>query len=156
MGNRVISFHYTLTNPAGEKLDSSDGGEPLMYMEGGGQIIPGLETELAKLTTGDKRQLVIKADDAYGPHDPQNVIEVPLDKMPAKNVKVGDRFQSSQNQGMPLTVTKITSSHVTLDANHPLAGVDLTFNVEVTAMRDATPEEMQHGHSHGGGCGCGH
>ena len=156
MGNRVISFHYTLTNPAGEKLDSSEGSEPLMYLEGGGQIIPGLEAELGKLNAGDKRKLVIKAHDAYGPLDPQNVIDVPIDRLPAKNAKVGDRFQSAENPGMPLIVTKVTDSHVTLDANHPLAGVDLTFDVEVTAMRDATPEEQQHGHSHGGGCGCGH
>ena len=153
MNQRIISFHYTLTNPAGQTLDSSANGEPLAYMEGAGQIIPGLEAELAKLKKGDKKKLVIKAADAYGTHDPANAVEVPLDKMPAKNVKVGDRFQSAQSPGMPVTVTKITATHVTLDANHPLAGVDLTFDVHVTEVRDATPEELQHGHAHSGCCG---
>lgn len=150
MNQRVISFHYTLTNPSGEKLDSSEGSEPLMFMEGVGQIIPGLETQLAKLKVGDKKKINVKAADAYGLRDPKNVVTVPRDKMPAKTIKVGDQFQSSQNHGMPLTVTKVTDKDVTLDANHPLAGVDLTFDVHVTGLRDATAEELQHGHAHGG------
>jgi FKBP-type peptidyl-prolyl cis-trans isomerase SlyD len=119
-------------------------------MEGAGQIIPGLESEIGKLKTGDKKKINVKADDAYGQRDPQALIDVPVEKLPSKTVKVGDQFRSNQSP-LPLTVTKVTDTHVTLDANHPLAGVDLTFDVEITTIRDATEEELAHGHAHGPG-----
>ncbi len=150
MSHRVISFHYTLTNPSGEKLDSSNGGEPLTYMEGVGQIIPGLESALRALKVGDKKRFEIKAEQAYGPKDPKRVVEIPIGKFPTKNVKIGDMFRANKEPNSPpLTVTKVSPTHVTLDANHPLAGVDLTFDVEVTTIRDATAEEIAHGHAHG-------
>lgn len=147
MNSRVISFHYTLTNPKGETLDSSEGREPLSFVEGMGQIIPGLESQLGKLNVGDKKRLDVKAAEAYGDRNKDLIFEVTRDRLPAKDIKVGDRFRSQQSPS-PLTVTKVTDSHVTLDANHPLAGVDLTFNVEVTDMRAATEEDMA-------GCGSG-
>ena len=150
MKRKVISFHYTLTDPTGQTIDSSSGREPLTYMEGAGQIIPGLETELGKLKAGDKKKIGVKADDAYGQRDPQALIDVPREKLPSQTVKVGDQFRSNQSP-LPLTVTKVTDTHVTLDANHPLAGVDLTFDVEITTIRDATEEELAHGHAHGPG-----
>jgi FKBP-type peptidyl-prolyl cis-trans isomerase SlyD len=150
MKRRVISFHYTLTDPTGQTIDSSTGRDPLTFMEGAGQIIPGLETEIGKLKAGDKRKIGVKADDAYGQRDPQALIDVPVEKLPSKTVKVGDQFRSNQSP-LPLTVTKVTDTHVTLDANHPLAGVDLTFDVEITTIRDATEEELAHGHAHGPG-----
>jgi FKBP-type peptidyl-prolyl cis-trans isomerase SlyD len=150
MKRKVISFHYTLTDPSGQTVDSSVGRDPLTFMEGIGQIIPGLEAELGKLQAGDKRKIEVKADDAYGQPDPQAMIEVPREKLPSQTVKVGDQFRSNQSP-LPLTVTKVTDTHVTLDSNHPLAGVDLTFDVQVTAIRDATEEELAHGHSHGPG-----
>jgi FKBP-type peptidyl-prolyl cis-trans isomerase SlyD len=154
MNARVISFHYTLTDPKGETLDSSTGRSPLSYVEGQGQIIPGLEIELAKLNTGDKKRIEVKAQHAYGLRNSDLVFEVAKDRLPSQEIKVGDRFRSHASP-VPLTVTKVTDSHVTLDANHPLADVDLTFDVEVTEMREATDEDLAP--SCGGSCsGCGH
>ena len=171
MSARAISFHYTLTDPKGETLDSSAGRDPLTFVEGQGQIIPGLETELGKLNIGDKKRVQVKAADGYGTRNDKLVFEVTKDRLPVKEIKVGDKFRS-QASPVPLTVTKVTDSHITLDANHPLADVDLTFDVEITGMRAATEEELSgcgsgccgsHSHcccedkpeDHGHGC-CGH
>jgi FKBP-type peptidyl-prolyl cis-trans isomerase SlyD len=150
MAAKVISFHYKLTDPKGTELDSSEGSEPLSYLEGVGQIIPGLETALAKLKVGEKKKINVAARDAYGEHDEKKLVEVPLEQLPKKDIKIGDMFQAGQHSP-PLTVTKVNKTHATLDANHPLAGVDLTFDVEVTDIRDATAEEIDHGHAHGAG-----
>ncbi len=150
MTQRVISFHYTLTDPAGKKLDSSVGRVPMTFLEGVGQIIPGLESELLKMKSGDKKTVTVKAADAYGEKNPANIVDVPRDKLPAPNVKVGDRFRAGGGSHAPVVlVVKVTDTHATLDGNHPLAGVDLTFAVEVTAIRDATEAELEHGHAHG-------
>ncbi len=158
MSQKVISFHYKLTVADGKVLDSSEGREPMTFLAGGQQIIPGLEKELLALKTGEKRQVKIQAADAYGPRDSGKIVEVALAELSKdRTVAVGDRFRgSSDPHAPPLTVTKITETHATLDANHPLAGVDLTFDVEVTETRAATKDEMAHGHVHGGGCGHGH
>jgi len=150
MSAKVFSFHYTLTNPAGQVLDSSEGREPLVFLAGAGQIIPGLESELVQLNVGDKKKVEVQAADAYGDHDPKKMIEVPLEKLPKEKIEVGDQFQAGGQQA-PFTVTSVTETHATLDANHPLAGVNLTFDVEVTEVRDATLEELAHGHAHGAG-----
>jgi FKBP-type peptidyl-prolyl cis-trans isomerase SlyD len=154
MSAKVYSFHYTLTNPSGQVLDSSEGREPLVFLEGAGQIIPGLESELVGLAAGEKKKVEVQAADAYGEHDPEKLIEVPLDKLPKEKVEVGDQFQAG-GQHAPLTVTSVTETHATLNANHPLAGVNLTFDVEMTGVREATMEELAHGHAHGPG-GHGH
>jgi FKBP-type peptidyl-prolyl cis-trans isomerase SlyD len=152
MPAKVISFHYTLKDPTGKKLDSSDGDEPLSFLEGVGQIIPGLESALLKLKVGEKKEIKVPAKDAYGARDEKRVIDVPLAQLPKKDIKIGDMFQAGQGEhSPPLTVIKVTPEHATLDANHPLAGVDLTFNVEITDIREATPEETDHGHAHGVG-----
>ncbi len=152
MGNKVISFHYTLTDSAGKRLDSSAKNEPLAFLVGGGQIIPGLETHLLTMKVGDKRRVLVPAKDAYGAKDPANTTEMPLDKMPSQNIKVGDQFRAGNDGHAPVVlVTKVTDTHVTLDGNHPLAGLDLTFDVEVTEIRDATKDELDHGHVHGAG-----
>ena len=153
MAQRVISFHYILTNAAGDTLDSSRGDEPMTYLEGGEQIIPGLEKELGVLKVKDKKKVTILSAEAYGPRNEQMVMDVPLEKLPAKDVKVGDQFQveSQDNQSHPVMVVNVTDTHVTLDANHPLAGMDLTFDVEMIEIRDATLEEITHGHAHGAG-----
>ncbi len=150
MSQRVISFHYTLTNTRGETLDSSRGDHPLSFLEGAGQIIPGLETHLRTMQSGDKRKVHVKAADAYGPRDDSLVLEVERQKLPNKAVKVGDQFRTNQYP-TPLTVTRLTDTHATLDANHPLAGQDLLFEVEITEVRAATAEELAHGHVHGPG-----
>jgi FKBP-type peptidyl-prolyl cis-trans isomerase SlyD len=158
MSQKVISFHYKLTVADGKVLDSSEGREPMAFLAGGQQIIPGLEKELLALKVGQKKQVKIPAAQAYGARDERKRFEVPLSDLPAeRKVKVGDRFRSSDHHhGPPLTVTKVSSTHATLDGNHPLAGVDLTFDVEVTESRDATEEEISHGHVHGQGCGHSH
>lgn len=148
MPNKVISFHYTLTDNAGKTLDSSAGGEPLSILAGVGQIIPGLETHLQTMKVGDKRRVLVPAKDAYGAKDPTNIAEVARAEIPAKDVKIGDCFRSGNSI---VTVTKVTDTHVTIDGNHPLADMDLTFDVEVTEVRDATDEEISHGHVHGAG-----
>ena len=152
MPTKVISFHYTLTDNAGKTLDSSAESEPLAFLVGAGQIIPGLETHLLTMKVGDKRKVLVPAKDAYGAKDPANTTEVPRDKMPAKSIKVGDQFRAGAGDHAPVVVvTKVTDTHVTLDGNHPLAGMDLTFDVEITGIRDATKEELDHGHVHGAG-----
>lgn len=150
---RVISFHYTLTNKAGEVIDSSrDQQDPFSFMEGVGQIIPGLEKSLALLNVGDTRKIEVPAAEAYGLHDAQLIVEVPRDKLPAKDINVGDQFQASGPQGEMILfrVLEIGLEKIKLDGNHPLAGEDLIFDVEVMKVRDATPSEIAHGHAHGG------
>ena len=152
MSRKVISFHYLLTDASGKTLDSSAAGEPLTFLEGGEQIIPGLENELRGMKAGEKKHLIVKAKDAYGEKDPNNIIEVPLEKMPTRNIKTGDRFRAGKDSHSPVvTVANVTQTHVTLDGNHPLAGMDLTFDVEIAEVRDATEDELTHGHVHGPG-----
>jgi FKBP-type peptidyl-prolyl cis-trans isomerase SlyD len=152
VSQRVISFHYLLTDTSGKTLDSSANSEPLTFLEGVGQIIPGLEAELRGMKVGDKKHIIVKAKDGYGEKDPRNVIEVPLEKMPTRSIKAGDRFRAGQESQSPVvTVSKVTETHATLDGNHPLAGMDLTFDVEITEVRDATEDELTHGHAHGPG-----
>ena len=112
--------------------------------------LPGLETHLRSMKPGDKRKVLVKAAEAYGTRDDSLVLEVERKKLPNKQVKIGDQFRTNQYP-TPLTVTKLTDSHATLDANHPLAGQDLTFDVEITEVRDATADEIAHGHAHGPG-----
>lgn len=149
MNPRVISFHYTMRNPQGDILDSTQGRSPLSFVEGRGQIFPGLETELAALKVGDKKRVILKAADAYGKRNPELVFQVSKDMLPTQEIKIGDRFRSHASP-VPLVVTEITDTHVTLDANHPLADVDLTFDVEITEVRPATDEELT---GCGGCCG---
>lgn len=153
MSRKVISFHYTLTNTAGETLDTSSGREPLTFLGGSGQIIPGLEKELANMKSGDKKVIQVKAADAYGEHDKALLGEVPRAAFPTTDLKVGDQFQAQSGDGRPrmVTVTEVGEETVKVDANHPLSGQDLKFDVEVTEVRDATDEEMSHGHVHGAG-----
>ena len=157
MTPNVISFHYTLTNPAGVTIDSSLSGEPLTFVTGTGQIILGLETQLVALNIGDKQRLAVAAKDAYGERDPSRIFDVPLEKFPDKNVKVGDRFRLGNNhQAAVVTVVSVSDTQVRIDTNHPLAGVDLTFAVELIAKRPATPEELEpccEGKHEGGCCG---
>lgn len=150
---RVVSFHYTLKNAAGEQLESSFGSDPLMFLEGSGQIIPGLEEAIKMLSVGDKKVITVKAAEAYGEIEEEMIVEVPKDRLPKKDVEVGDRFHADAGDGhaQVVQVTKVTETHVTIDGNHPLAGQDLTFEVQIDSTREATKEELQHGHAHGPG-----
>jgi FKBP-type peptidyl-prolyl cis-trans isomerase SlyD len=149
--DQVVSIHYTLTGDDGEVLDSSAAGEPLAYLHGHGNLIPGLERELTGKSAGDKLQVKIAPADAYGEYDQALVQRVPRRALKGvPNVRVGLRLQAQTPAGpRAVTVTQVTGDMVTLDANHPLAGKHLNFAVEVAEVRAATAEELAHGHVHG-------
>jgi FKBP-type peptidyl-prolyl cis-trans isomerase SlyD len=155
---RVVSFHYTLRDPSGRVIDSSAGGQPVTYLEGAGQIIPGLDEQLRDATLDEKRRVTVPAAKAYGERDASQVQRVKRAQLPVEGeLQVGDQFQTDSDRYAPIvTIAAIEGDDVLLDANHPLAGVDLTFDVQITALREPSAEELQHGHAHGsGGCGCG-
>jgi FKBP-type peptidyl-prolyl cis-trans isomerase SlyD len=145
--HQVIAFHYKLTDVAGKVLDQSEAGEPLAFMTGTGQIIPGLESVLVTMKTGDKRRVEVEAKDAYGERELGNIMNVKRSQLPEGDVKVGDMFHGPN--GEVVTVTAVSLESVTLDANHPLAGQKLIFDVEIDTIRAATNEEIAHGHAHG-------
>lgn len=147
---RVITFHYSMSDSSGNLIYSSEGKEPLAFIEGIGQILPSLEAELGSMNQGDKKHLELAPEQAFGPHDVNKVLEVPREQLPPQEISMGDQFQAGPDNP-PLTVTKLTDTHVTLDGNHPLAGVDLTFELELLDVREATEEELEHGHVHGAG-----
>lgn len=149
---KVVSFHYTLKDTKGNVLESSFGEEPLFFLEGGGQIIPGLESAITGMQKGEKKSVAVKADEAYGEYEKELVVQVPRAQIPKQDVEVGDRFHADSGQGhtQVVVVTAVSDSHVTVDGNHPLAGQDLHFDVEIADVREATKEELEHGHAHGG------
>lgn len=151
MSKNVVTFHYTLRDPAGRVLDTSAGGDPIVYLEGAGQIIDGLDEQLRNVPAGTKTCVQVPAARAYGERDSNQVRQVRRAQLPVDGeLKIGDQFQAGADRFAPVvTVVAIVDDQVTLDANHPLAGVDLTFDVEIVAVRPATPEELQHGHAHG-------
>jgi len=152
--NPVVSIHYTLTNKAGEKLDSSVGAEPLSYLHGAGNIIPGLESALSESSVGDKLIVTIEAADAYGERNEEQIQTVSKEMFKGMdNIKVGMQFQADSSSGPAIvTITKVEDDDITIDGNHPLAGEQLTFDVEVMDIRSATATEMEHGHIHGASC----
>ncbi|MBV8144990.1 MAG: peptidylprolyl isomerase [Gammaproteobacteria bacterium] len=149
----VVGIHYILRDDAGEVLDRSADGQPLTYLHGRGQLIPGLERELAGRGTGDRLQVKIAPADAYGEYDAGLVQRVPRRALKGiGDVRVGMRLQAQTAEGArAVTVTALSGDMVTLDGNHPLAGKRLHFEVEVAAVRAATAEELAHGHVHGPG-----
>jgi len=150
----VVSIHYTLTNDAGETIDSSAGGDPLTYLQGNGNLISGLENALAGKQPGDKLQVKIAPADGYGEYNKALVQSVPRRQFKGiKDVRVGMQFQVQGEGGHPrsVTVTNIMGDMVTIDGNHALAGQNLNFDVEVSDVREATAEELSHGHVHGPG-----
>ena len=151
----VVTFHYTLRDPAGRALDTSAGGDAVTYLEGAGQVIDGLDEQLRGVAVGRKLRVEVPAAKAYGAHDPAQVQRVPRTQLPIEGeLKIGDQFKTDNDRFAPVvTVAGIEGDQVLIDANHPLAGVDLTFDVEIVAVRAATPEELNHGHAHGAGGG---
>jgi len=151
--DKVVSIHYTLRNDGGEVLDSSQNAEPLVYLHGKGNIIPGLETALLEKASGDKLNVTIIPEEAYGTRDENLVQDVPIDKFQEPDqIKVGSQVQIQTNQGVRVAViAKMDAETVTLDMNHPLADQTLHFDVEVMEIRDASAEELSHGHVHGPG-----
>ncbi|HQY05095.1 MAG TPA: peptidylprolyl isomerase [Lacunisphaera sp.] len=141
---RQITFHYTLRDAAGRMLDTSRGGEPMPFLEGCGQIIDGLEEPLLQMAAGEKRTVVVPPERAYGLREAALVQKVPLARLPVTDLKVGDQFQTGPDRQAPVvTVVAIEGDEVLLDANHPLAGQELHFEVELIVVRAATPAELQ-------------
>lgn len=133
----TVRIHYTGTLTDGSQFDTSAGREPLEFTIGSGQIIPGLEKEIEGMKVGDKSTVTVPAAEAYGPHQPEGVQEVPRSNIPTNiNLAVGTQLQGMTPDGrqMNLTVTGLTDETVTLDANHPLAGKDLVFDVELVEI----------------------
>ena len=160
--NKVVSIDYTLTDDNNNLLDTTSGHEPLEYLHGFENIIPGLENALEGKSPGDHFSVTIQAADAYGEHDKDLTQEIPRDQFgDFESIEAGMRFQAHTPAGIRLfTVVKAGDDTVTVDGNHPLAGMDLTFDVTVAAVREASEQELSHGHTHNhhhGECGgCGH
>lgn len=159
--NTVASIDYTLTDAAGTVIDSSEGFEPLKYLHGAQNIIPGLERELEGLSVGDEKNVVVKPEDGYGVADERLVVTVPKDRLETgADVQVGMKFHAETPAGVRvMRVVKVEGDNVTFDGNHELAGATLYFKVKVADVRDARPTEIEHGHPHqetscGSGCGC--
>ena len=155
--DQVVSIHYTLTSPSGEVLDSSEGKDPLAYLHGHSNIIPGLEKQLTGKSVGDKLIANVPAAEAYGEQNPDLIVDAQRSQFPdGVDLQPGMQFQAQTPQGPRIArITEIAGDKVTVDTNHPLAGVDLTFDVEITDIREAKPQEIEHGHVHAGGCGSG-
>lgn len=148
--NHVVSIHYTLTNDAGEVLDSSQGREPLKYLHGAGNIIPGLENALLDKTAGDELQVTVEPEEGYGVRRDELIQRVPREAFQGVDtIEVGMRFHAQTQGGtMVVTVTDVSDSEVTVDGNHELAGQRLHFAVKVEEVRAASQEEVDHGHVH--------
>jgi FKBP-type peptidyl-prolyl cis-trans isomerase SlyD len=149
----VVVIHYTLTNDAGEVLDSSAGGEPLAFLHGGGTVVAGLESALVGKSAGDKLLVSLPVEQAYGAHDTRLVQRVPKRSFQGVGeIKPGMRFAAQTEHGpRQVLVTRVSGDMVTIDGNHPLAGQALNFDVEITEVRAASPDELRHGHVHGPG-----
>ena len=150
--NKVVSINYTLKDNDGLVIDSSNGKDPLAYIHGIGSLIVGLENELNGKAVGDKISTTIQPEEGYGQRNDALLQKTPIDRFGDTEVKPGMQFQSN-GEGGPIIVTivKIEDGIVFVDGNHPLAGVVLNFDVEVMEIRDASEEELSHGHVHGPG-----
>jgi FKBP-type peptidyl-prolyl cis-trans isomerase SlyD len=151
--NAVVSIDYTLRDETGRVLDSNQGDAPLAYLHGHDNLIPGLERELEGHAAGDALTVTVPPEDGYGPRLPSKVYVVERDRLPEGMVpEVGMQIGVEEPDGSPMSlwITNVTQGEVTLDANHPLAGKTLRFEVTVREVRQATAEEVEHGHVHDG------
>lgn len=165
--NAVVGMHYTLKNDAGELLDSSDGGDALIFLHGHGNIIPGLEAAVAGMKVGDSKDVVVEPAEGYGEYRDDLIQEVPRSAFAGiDEIEVGMQFLADTEEGVtPITVTEVSAETITVDGNHELAGERLHFAVTIESIREATADEIAHGHIHGEdddehchdhGCGCSH
>ncbi len=145
---RVVTIHYTLRDAADRVIDTSAGGEPITYLEGAGQVIEGLDEQLRAAAAGADLRVRVPADKAYGRRDPAQIQRVSRSRLPVDGeLKVGDSFRAGTDRSAPIvTVAAIEGDEVMLDANHPLAGVDLNFEVRVVAAREASADELRCGY----------
>lgn len=156
--NKVVSMHFTLKNQNDEILETTEGDAAFDYLHGAMEILPPLENELTGKNVGDKLSVAIPAADAYGTRDEEMVETLPKSDFAEMGapIEVGMEIEMQLDDDIfPVLITKIEGEEVTIDMNHPLAGMDLTFDVEIVGVRDATAEELEHGHAHADG-GCDH
>ncbi len=151
--NTAVAIDYTLTIDGGFVVDASEKGHPLWYLHGHGNIIPGLEKALVGLATGDKKTVEVSPEEGYGAYDKDRVHEVPKSRFPQGSYSVGDVVTATSPDGheMEAKITAMDAKHFTLDFNHELAGKTLTFAITVADVRQASKEELAHGHIHGPG-----
>ena len=152
--DKVVLINYILKNDAGDVIDSSEGGDPLAYLHGAENIIPGLEKALEGKAAGESLSVTIAPEEAYGHIDEEKIQAVPKEMFEdAGEVVVGAQYHAAGPDGgyITITVTEIGDDTVTIDANHPLAGENLSFDVTIIEIRDASAEELEHGHVHGPG-----
>jgi FKBP-type peptidyl-prolyl cis-trans isomerase SlyD len=149
--HKVVSIDYTLTDDHNKIVDTSKGSEPLTYIHGTGNLIPGLEKALAGKSPGDALEVTIPPEEGYGVHDESLLEVLPRSKFTAeKEVQVGMQFYAEGGSEVQvITVVGVEGDSVTIDGNHPLAGKTLNFAVKIVDVREATPEEVIHGHVHG-------
>jgi FKBP-type peptidyl-prolyl cis-trans isomerase SlyD len=148
----VVSVDYQLHFGDGKVVDASAEGEPMSYIHGEGQIVPGLERALGGLSSGDVRQVVVSPEDGYGEHDARGLQEVPKNAFPTGlEPAVGMELmaQGPGGEAVPFTIREVKPETIVIDLNHPLAGKTLHFDVTIREVRAATPEELEHGHVHG-------
>ena len=151
--NTVVTFDYTLKDFEGNLLDSSSNGDSFAYLHGHGQIIPGLESAMNGRQKGDQFEVVVQPQDAYGNYDEELVAAIPKEQFgPGIEIEPGMQFNAERDgKHYLLTVVEVRDNHIIVDGNHPLAGMVLYFNIEVKDVREATEEEIQHGHVYGVG-----
>jgi FKBP-type peptidyl-prolyl cis-trans isomerase SlyD len=147
----VVTFHYKLRDAEGSFTESSEGASPVVYLHGRSNIVPGLETEMTGKKSGDKFTATVTPAQGYGERNPEAVQRVPVKHLATRGpYTVGQMVAVNTNQGMrQARVAKVGHFNVDLDLNHPLAGKTLLFDIEVVEVRDATDEELAHGHAHG-------
>ena len=151
--NRIVSFHYKLTDSEGQQIESSREHEPMSYLHGANNIIAGLEREMTGRKAGDEFSVTVQPEDAYGTRSEANIQRIPLKRLgKVPRPRVGQVLALQTQQGpVQVTVVKVGKFNLDVDANHPLSGQALTFDVEIMSIRDATEEEIGHGHAHGPG-----
>lgn len=149
--NKVVGIEYTLKDKSGKIMDSNEGQELLYFIQGQGNIVPGLEKAMAGKSSGDSFEVVVKAADGYGEYNEELIRRIPLDVVKhLKNLEIGGMLQAQGPDGVEvLTITDINDKELVLNGNHPMAGHDLYFNIRVGEIREATKDEMEHGHAHG-------
>jgi FKBP-type peptidyl-prolyl cis-trans isomerase SlyD len=151
--DKVVTFHYTLKNTEGEEMESSKDRDPMTYLHGANNIITGLEKAMEGHAIRDKFSVTVDPEEAYGVRVEDNIQRVPLKRLKSLGkIIVGQILNLQTDKGpVQVTVVKVGRFNVDVDANHPLAGETLTFDVEITEIRDASEEETEHGHVHGPG-----
>ncbi len=151
--NCVVSMHYTLTNEEGQTIDSSRQGDPLPYLHGANNIVPGLEKELTGMSAGETAQVKVQPEEAYGPVFPEAIQTIPREAFgEIEEIQPGMQFQAQGPEGQVqvITVKEVQEDGIVVDGNHPLAGQVLNFDIEIMDVREATEEERAHGHPHAG------